>query len=114
MRKISEFVDRVLVFMILAFCVNDSFANHHHHHQHRQQHSWFRTEILDGNGLYVLDWKVTEKDIVFRATVNTRGYIGLGFSYKSGKVSDSDIILGWVDDQTGEATVLVSFVVFTA
>lgn len=84
---------------------------HHEHHDHHQDHhdqKWFRTESLDGNGLYVLDWKVINKDIVFRVTANTRGYIGLGFSHKSEKVGESDIVLAWVDDRTGEATVLVS------
>lgn len=93
-------------------------ANHIHNHHHTHvggggggdgTHSkWFRTEILDGNGLFILDWRKTTKDIIFRATVNTRGYIGIGFSYKSEKVADADIILAWVDDRTGEPNVLVS------
>lgn len=83
---------------------------HNHHNGHNGQHSkWFRTEILDGNGLFVLDWRIIGKDIIFRATVNTRGFIGLGFSYKSEKVSDADIILAWIDDRTGVANVLVNY-----
>lgn len=82
---------------------------HNHHNGHNGQHSkWFRTEILDGNGLFVLDWRKTSKEIIFRATVNTRGFIGLGFSYKSEKVGDADIILAWIDDRTGEPNVLVN------
>lgn len=70
-------------------------------------HRWLRTEVMDANGLYLLDWKVIEKEIVFRVTVNTRGFIGLGFSSKSEKMSDADLVLAWVDDRTGKPTVLV-------
>ncbi|KAJ6646047.1 MOXD1 like 1 [Pseudolycoriella hygida] len=69
-------------------------------------HRWLRTEVMDGNGLYILDWKIVEKEIVFRVTANTRGFIGLGFSLKSGKMSDADLVLAWVDDRTGKPTVL--------
>lgn len=70
-------------------------------------HRWLRTEVMDGNGLYVLDWKIVGKDIVFRITANTRGFIGLGFSKKTGKMADADLILAWVDDRTGKPNVLV-------
>lgn len=40
--------------------------------------------------------------------MNTRGFIGLGFSYKSEKIGDADIILAWVDDRTGVPNVLVN------
>lgn len=89
---------------------------HNHHSAHSGQHQkWFRTEILDGNGLFILDWRKTAKDIIFRATVNTRGFIGIGFSYKSEKIGDADIILAWIDDRTGEPNVLVNIIksVFT-
>lgn len=71
-------------------------------------HKWSRSEIMDGNGLYLLEWKLDQKDIVFTVTVNTRGFIGLGFSYKSERMSGSDLVLAWVDDRTGKANVLVS------
>lgn len=109
--KISLIVNCVT---LLVLC-NPLSANHvHNHHSHSGQHiKWFRTEILDGNGLFVLDWRKTAKDIIFRATVNTRGYIGLGFSYKSEKIGDADIILAWIDDRTGEPNVLVSIVLYS-
>lgn len=98
------------------------FANHVHNHHSTHvgggggggstHTKWFRTEILDGNGLFILDWRKTTKDIIFRATVNTRGYIGIGFSYKSEKIADADIILAWVDDRTGEPNVLVNILIF--
>lgn len=101
----------VPLLFILCNQLQPVFSNHvhNHHNSHGGQHSkWFRTEVLDGNGLFVLDWKKTAKDIIFRATVNTRGYIGLGFSYKSEKIGESDIILAWIDDRTGEPNVLVN------
>lgn len=101
----------VLFIFVLCNQLQPLFANHvhNHHSSHNGQHSkWFRSEILDGNGLFILDWKKTAKDIIFRATVNTRGFIGIGFSYKSEKIGDADIVLAWVDDRTGEPNVLVN------
>lgn len=89
--------------IIIAFIAKNigyTTASHNHHR-------WLRTEVMDANGLYVLDWKIIGKEIIFRATVNTRGFIGLGFSTKSGKMADADLILAWVDDRNGKATVLV-------
>lgn len=99
---------KYLGFAVLAAIVlsGELYANHHHHSHSAKK--WFRSETLDGNGLYELEWKIVDSDIVFRATVNTRGYIGLAFSHKSEKVGDADIILAWVDDRTGQPTVLVS------
>lgn len=103
------------VLFIFVFCdqwclllANNHVHNHHSTHSGGTHTKWFRTEILDGNGLFILDWRKTTKDIIFRATVNTRGYIGIGFSYKSEKIADADIILAWVDDRTGEPNVLVN------
>ncbi|EDS45765.1 conserved hypothetical protein [Culex quinquefasciatus] len=70
------------------------------------RHKWTRSEIMDANGLYLLEWKVDHKDIVFTVTVNTRGFIGLGFSHKSERMSGSDLVLAWVDDRTGKPSVL--------
>lgn len=70
---------------------------------------WSRSEILDSNGLYLLEWKIIENNIIFQTTVNTRGYIGLGFSYKNENMSGSDLILAWVDDNTGKPNILVGF-----
>lgn len=90
----------LLVPIWIVFSVVPSCSSSH-------DHRWLRTEVMDGNGLYVLDWKIVEKEIVFRVTVNTRGFIGLGFSLKGSKMSDADLVLAWVDDRTGKPTVLV-------
>uniref|UniRef100_A0A182FTD0 DOMON domain-containing protein n=1 Tax=Anopheles albimanus TaxID=7167 RepID=A0A182FTD0_ANOAL len=73
-------------------------------------HRWSRSESMDPNGLYTLDWHVDQKDIVFTATANTRGFMGLGFSHRSEHMAGSDLVLVWVDDRTGKPNVLVSLV----
>lgn len=88
---------------ILLFGYHTATANALHNN-----HKWMRTEVMDGNGLYVLDWKVHGKEIIFRATVNTRGFIGLGFSKKTGKMINADLVLAWVDDRTGKAHIVVN------
>jgi fructose-1,6-bisphosphatase/sedoheptulose 1,7-bisphosphatase-like protein len=67
-----------------------------------------RSELMDANGLYLLEWHIENKDIIFTATVNTRGYIGLGFSYKHASMTKADLVIAWVDDRTNEPNVLVS------
>lgn len=84
--------------------VNASHATSH------PSHRWFRTEVMDSNGLYILDWKIQSKEIHFQVTVNTRGFIGLGFSHHSGKMTNADLVLAWVDDRTGKPNVLVGFI----
>lgn len=70
-------------------------------------HNWTRLESLDGNGLYVLEWHLRDQDIVFKATVNTRGFIALGFINPNVKYNAFDLVLSWVDDRSGKANVLV-------
>lgn len=90
--------------------LSSSARMHHKHAHHGHSHQeWDRTEIMDANGLYILEWNVVDaKEIVFKITANTRGFIGLGFSYKSGKMANADLVLAWVDDHTGKANVLVN------
>lgn len=73
----------------------------------RQNTDWTRTEVMDSFGQYILEWKVDSTDITFTTTVNTRGYIGLGFSYKHGSMPGADLVIAWVDDQTGLPNILV-------
>uniref|UniRef100_A0A182JK01 DOMON domain-containing protein n=1 Tax=Anopheles atroparvus TaxID=41427 RepID=A0A182JK01_ANOAO len=70
-------------------------------------HRWSRSEAMDPNGLYTLEWHVDQKDIVFTATANTRGFMGLGFSHRSERMTGSDLVLVWVDDRTGKPNVLL-------
>ncbi|XP_068215999.1 DBH-like monooxygenase protein 1 [Palaemon carinicauda] len=57
--------------------------------------------VLDTEANYVLLWTPRERDIIFEVHVATTGYVGLGFS-PSGGMKGADIILGWVNDLTGE------------
>lgn len=86
-------------------CAHHSDAIAHKSMRHK---NWQRLEMMDNNGLYWLEWQVKEKDIYFKVTVNTRGFIGLGFSKKDARMSSADMVLLWVDDHTGKANALVS------
>lgn len=73
-----------------------------------RHHDWERIEMMDTNGLYWLQWRIHEKEMYFKVTVNTRGFIGLGFSRRDGRMSNADMVLLWVDDHTGKMNALVS------
>lgn len=84
----------------------------HHHYSETDSaaihHSnWRRLEMMDTNGLYWLEWWLQDKRIYLRVTVNTQGYIGLGFFRKTGRSAGADLVLLWVDDQTGKPNALV-------
>ena len=106
-RKYSKMLLQNCVILLCLLLISIDFSRASSPH-HANNHRWLRTEIMDGNGLYILEWKILAKDIHFQVTANTRGFIGLGFSRKTGKISDSDIILAWVDDRTGKPNALVS------
>jgi len=101
--------------IIVVYLRHDANCADHHNDQENNDASknsvrhqnWKRLEIMDGNGLYLLQWWLHEKDIYFRVTVNTRGFIGLGFSRRDGRMSSADMVLLWVDDHTGKANALV-------
>lgn len=73
-----------------------------------RHHDWQRLEMMDSNGLYWLQWRIHEKDIYFKVTVNTRGFVGLGFSRRDARMSNADMVILWVDDHTGKLNALVS------
>lgn len=83
-------------------------------HKSLRHQNWQRLEMMDNNGLYWLEWQVKEKDIHFKVTVNTRGFVGLGFSKRDARMSTADMVLLWVDDQTGKANALVSIIAKSA
>uniref|UniRef100_B4MQU2 GK21375 n=2 Tax=Drosophila willistoni TaxID=7260 RepID=B4MQU2_DROWI len=96
----------------------DSTHTHSHHHVHAprehdvvdergsvRHHNWQRQEVMDSNGLYILQWWIIGDEIHFAVTVNTQGFIGLGFS-KHGNMASADMVLLWVDDRTGERNAL--------
>ncbi|XP_064084123.1 DBH-like monooxygenase protein 1, partial [Macrobrachium nipponense] len=56
---------------------------------------------MDQLGKYIVKWTPQDVDIIFEVHVATTGYIGFGFSTNGG-MRGSDIIVGGVDDLTGE------------
>lgn len=93
--------------VVSVLCRQSTAAYFHANHNSNNNQQWLRSEAMDGNGLYLLDWRFEEKEVYFRVTVNTRGFIGLGFSTKSGQMAQADLVLAWVDDRTGKPNVLV-------
>ncbi|XP_056643238.1 MOXD1 homolog 1 [Diorhabda sublineata] len=66
---------------------------------------WTHSEVLDKEGKVILRWQPRHQEILFRVEAKTRGYVGLGFS-PDGKMEKADIILGWVDDNSGVAVLM--------
>lgn len=70
-------------------------------------YQWTHAEVLDRRGDIVLRWQPRHQEILFRVEARTRGYVGIGFS-PDGGMEGADIVLGWVDDRTGQGYLLVS------
>lgn len=70
-------------------------------------YQWTHAEVLDTKGDVVLRWQPRHQEILFRVEARTRGYVGIGFS-PDGGMQGADIVLGWVDDRTGQGYLLVS------
>ena len=63
---------------------------------------WSHQLWLDPSEKYSLKWNVDleKESITFLCEVQTRGWIGFGLS-PNGGMKDSDIIIGWIDDNSG-------------
>lgn len=67
-----------------------------------------RYEKLDEDGDVILEWDPSDdKEVIFRVTAKTLGYVGIGFNEKS-HMMGADILLAWIDDHTGVVNLLVS------
>lgn len=75
-------------------------------------HNWTRSEKMDSNGILQIQWHLRDKEIVFKVTVNSRGFIAIGFLYQNPKYSGFDMALAWIHDRTGKANILVGFFFF--
>jgi hypothetical protein len=72
-------------------------------------HNWTRTEKMDNIGIFQLQWYLEDNKIVFKAIVNSRGFVALGFTYPNAYYENKfDIALAWVDDRSGNTIVLVN------
>lgn len=68
---------------------------------------WTHSQVLDNDGYIVLRWQPRHQEITFRIEARTRGYVGIGFS-PNGGMKEADIVIGWIDDYTLKAYLLVS------
>lgn len=68
--------------------------------------NWTRSEKMDSNGILQMQWQIKDKEIVFKVTVNSRGFIAVGF-LSSPKYNSFDLALAWISDRTGKANILV-------
>lgn len=68
---------------------------------------WTHSQILDNDGYIVLRWQPRHQEISFRIEARTTGYVGIGFS-PNGGMKEADILIGWIDDYTSKAHLLVS------
>jgi len=57
--------------------------------------------VLDRDNKVILEWRPDRERITFRYTVQTHGYIGLGFS-PGGGMHGADIVLLWSDPSSGQ------------
>lgn len=74
-------------------------------------HNWTRIEKMDNIGIFQLQWYLDDDKIVFKAIVNSRGFIALGFTYPNANYKNKfDIALAWVDDRSGNTIIMVNFV----
>ncbi|KAH8272039.1 hypothetical protein KR018_007398 [Drosophila ironensis] len=107
--NLSIFVTILIPYYIGIYCYEYNFSNHDGYNADGSIYykKWKRNEMMDSNGLYWLQWwiNVDEAEIIFEVCVNTRGFIGLGFS-KDGRMSGADMVLLWVDDITGTPNAL--------
>jgi hypothetical protein len=62
------------------------------------------TELGEG---FRVSWEPREAEVEFLVEAKTRGYLGLGLSH-DGSLPSADILMAWVDDDTGKGHIVVS------
>lgn len=65
--------------------------------------------VLDGEEKMKLFWTVDwdAETVSFALEAATTGWVGFGFSTGSGQMVDSDVVIGWVNDNQGYLTVRI-------
>ncbi|CAH1250474.1 MOXD1 [Branchiostoma lanceolatum] len=66
-----------------------------------EENVFTHSAVLDAQGKFNLRWFFDKEKITFETTVETRGYVALGFS-PNGGMANSDIVIGWVEDGRAE------------
>lgn len=64
--------------------------------------------VLSGDGIAVAAQEYADS-VVFLVRARTRGYVAVGFAETAEALSSVDVLLLWVDDETGTGHILVSF-----
>ncbi len=64
-------------------------------------------DLID-NGIYRFYWNFTSTDLVGEIHVKTNGWVAFGLS-PNGGMDKSDVIVAWINDNTGEVHFTVSF-----
>lgn len=62
---------------------------------------------FNASPLYELYWSVTGDSVTFAVHAQTEGWVAFGIS-PNGLMLDSDVVIGYVDDNTGVVTFHVS------
>lgn len=92
----------LLLTLKVISCTNTSYSYPEIHHQ-----NWTRSEKLDPNGILNLQWYLRNNEIVFQVTLNSRGFVAIGFQYQNPRIKGFDVVFAWVNDKTGKANILV-------
>ena len=73
----------------------DLFAEYAHH------------AVLDADEKMKLFWTIDwdAETVSFAVEAETTGWVGFGFSTRSGQMIGSDVVIGWVKDNKGYLTV---------
>ena len=89
-------------FVIVFAAVFLSFASSAHDNNLEEEYTFHRE--LDPSGHYVLYWRfnLSTETIHFAVDVETEGWVGFGISH-TGRMPGSDVVMGWIDDRTGES-----------
>ncbi|XP_068081062.1 MOXD1 homolog 1 [Anabrus simplex] len=70
--------------------------------RHVDQPELMHSVYLDKEQRIKMSWTPVGDEIEFYVEAATRGYVGIGFSPGAGMI-DADMVVGWVDDNTGKA-----------
>jgi hypothetical protein len=98
---------KIISYIVLVLVLN--LKNAYSFSYPAQNHTnWTRSEKLDPNGIFNLQWHTRDNEIVFRVTLNSRGFVAIGFPYPNVQIKGYDVVYAWVNDKTGKANILVS------
>ena len=70
----------------------------------------YQVELLP-NEEYVIFWKFDKEYITFEVHAQTTGWVGFGLS-PNGGMAGSDMVIGWVPSDGGEAVLTVKLMTF--